>query len=170
MIPLDCCPYLLANSVAVRKSAGGVCVARMLTDRDAGSGVKSPFRRARCGGVKRGKGNGKGCGTVMIWLAAKLNHVGECPLRDSGGNDFFSPSPARPPQIPLAAFAMLPAVRVGGDVLLMDVGGGQAAGRGRVTRLPRMTPQSSSNLSKGHEPAFRRQADFPAGVTAGRQG
>ena len=60
----------------------------MLTDRDVASGVKSPSSRGLRVGVERGKGNGKGCGTVMVWLAARLNHVGECPLRDSGGNDF----------------------------------------------------------------------------------
>ena len=43
---------------------------------------------------------------------------------------------------------MLPAARVGGDVPLIDAGGGLAAGRGRVSRLPRMTPQSSSNIFK----------------------
>ena len=37
---------------------------------------------------RTGKGKRQSTGTVMIGVVAKLNHVGEGPLPDSGGNGF----------------------------------------------------------------------------------
>ena len=103
----------------------------------------------------------------LRWMGANEY---ECRHRQLRERLWIDRSPTEDSQATLEAFAMLPAARVGGDVPLIDAGGGLAAGRGRVSRLPRITPQSSSNIFKGHKPAFRWQADFPAGVTGGRQG
>ena len=103
----------------------------------------------------------------LRWIGANEY---ECRHRQLRERLWIDRRPTEDSQATLEAFAMLPAARVGGDVPLIDAGGGLAAGRGRVSRLPRMTPQSSSNIFKGHKPAFRWQADFAAGVTGGRQG